>query len=108
MDGSDLFSLRTLERSADRLGLTVQNSKHDYKSIVLVPKDDELPLFSRDTEFGYNGTVEGCAGFIAGWEKALMYMQALKLADRKKIKHKEDLYRQDRTLRALKTGKNDE
>lgn len=106
MNGADLYSLRSLERTADFYGFRVDTSASEYKNIVLVPKDeDSLPCFARDAEFGYNGTLEGTTGFLHGWGKCLMYMQSLKLADSKKIAKAEDLIRQNQTLKALKEDK---
>jgi hypothetical protein len=105
MNGHDYSLLKRLEQTADRLGFQVTRSNHSHQNLCLMPKDDCLPMYSRDAEFGYNGTSEGCMGFLYGWQKALEYTSMLRLTDKDKIQKKEDLYRQERLLETLKNGK---
>jgi hypothetical protein len=107
MNGHDYSFLKELERTADRLGFRLQLSNTDYAHLCLIPKDDCLPIYSRDAEFGYNGTSEGCMGFLYGWQKALDYTGMLRLTDKDKIQKKEDLVRQEKTLRTLQGFKDE-
>ncbi len=105
MNGAEYTHMKDLERHADRLGFQLTRSNHSHQNLCLMPKDDCLPMYSRDAEFGYNGTSEGCMGFLYGWENALTYTRVLRLTDKDKIQKKEDLYRQERLLETLKNGK---
>jgi hypothetical protein len=102
MNGVSYRNMKDLERLADLLGFRLGTSNYAYENLCLMPKDDCLPIYSRDAEFGYNGTVEGCMAFLYGWEKSLMYTSSLKLTNDDKIQKKEDLYRQTRTLKTLR------
>ena len=77
-----ILNLRRLEERVDRLGFRMGNSKHgNYRQefgdlVSLFPKDQELPIYSRDAEI-YVGTLEGMEVWLNGFEKAREYDRML-------------------------------
>jgi hypothetical protein len=74
---------------------------------LLTPEEGNecLPCFARDAQFGYNGTTEGLTGFLLGWQGAIKYLTFIKATSAKVIEIKEDLYRQEATIKRLKGDK---
>jgi hypothetical protein len=104
-------AIKQLEDYAKQFGFKVSVSAHDYQSLCLMPDgevnegSDKLPCYSRDAQFGYNGTVEGLTAFLIGWEKSLEYLKAMGITNPSKIEKKEEEYRHNRLARVIKEGK---
>jgi hypothetical protein len=77
-----ILNLRRLEERVDRLGFRMGNPKHgNYRQefgdlVSLFPKDQELPIYSRDAEI-FVGTLEGMEVWLNGFEKAREYDRLL-------------------------------
>jgi hypothetical protein len=77
-----IINLRRLEERVDRLGMRMGNPRHgNYRQefgdlVSLFPKDQELPIYSRDAEI-YIGTLEGMEVWLNGFEKAREYDRML-------------------------------
>lgn len=70
-----IMQIKRLEKSCEELGLTITPSKFSNRHddiLALKPKDDSLPLFSRDHEI-VNGTIDHVESFIAGLAWARLY-----------------------------------
>lgn len=73
-----ILNLRRLEERVDRLGMRMGNPKHgNYRQefgdlVSLFPKDDNLPIYSRDAEI-FVGTLESMVDWLNGFEKAREY-----------------------------------
>ena len=77
-----ILRVRDLEAAADRLGFRIGLPKHgNYRQefgdiAVLYPKDDSLPIYSRDAEL-FAGTLEEIEVWLTGWEKSHVYYRML-------------------------------
>ena len=94
MNFNSIDTIDSLRNLADRLGFEVGRSKYEHTHVSLFPKGNykdlnaTLPVYSRDAEFGYNGSVEETIAYLAGWQRCIEYMQAMKLVTDKKIEQK--------------------
>lgn len=77
-----IINLRRLEERVDRLGFRMGQTRHgNYRQefgdlVALFPKDQELPIYSRDAEI-FVGTLEGMEIWLNGFEKAREYDRML-------------------------------
>lgn len=73
-----ILRIRRLEEEVDKLGLRIGNSKHgnfrqEFGDVVsLFPKDDELPIYSRDAEL-FCGSLEDLEVWLRGFQQARNY-----------------------------------
>ena len=73
------------------MGFRIGNPKHGWNSretgdsVAIFPKDDALPVFSRDTEL-FSGSFRELEVFLSGWERAQQYDMLLRISDEKKRK----------------------
>ena len=104
-----VIELRKLEERIGRLGFRMGFPKHGGFSnqfgdqVALFPKEDALPIYSRDAEL-YIGTLEGARTWLDGFEKAREYDRMLM---GKAVETKRDRFEQDYRNREL-MKKNDE
>ena len=84
-----------IEARANALGFRIGNSKHGawgsdrrLDDVAVYPKDNALPVYSRDAEL-FCGTFTEMEYFLMGWEKAQQYDMLLRLSDDKKRKKAE-------------------
>lgn len=105
-----IISLRRLEERVDRLGFRWGHPKHGGYSnsfgdqVALYPKEDRLPIYSRDAEL-FVGTLEQMEYWLQGWEKLQTYHSMLlgKSHD-KNVLRKEQDYRNEQLMAVIKTG----
>lgn len=105
-----VIELRRLEERIDRLGFRMGHPKHGGYSnsfgdqVALFPKDDCMPIYSRDAEI-YVGTLEGLGVWLNGYEKAREYDRMLmgKSIETKRERSEKD-YRNRQLMRAIKEG----
>ena len=97
-----------IEARAEALGFRIGNSKHGawgsdrrLDDVAVYPKDNALPVYSRDAEL-FCGTFTEMEYFLMGWEKAQQYDMLLRLSDEKKRKKAEEKTRERHRLEALK------
>jgi hypothetical protein len=109
-----ILNLRRLEERVDRLGFRMGNPKNGnyYKeygdTVALFPKDQELPIYSRDAEI-YVGTLEGMEIWLNGFEKAREYDRMLlgKTHETKRQRFEQD-YRTRELMKQIKEAGNEE
>lgn len=102
-----IIALRRLEERVDRLGFRMGMPKHGgyYKEfgdqVALFPKEDALPIYSRDAEI-YVGTLEGMEIWLNGFEKAREYDRMLlgKSIETRRERKEQD-YRNEQLLRQI-------
>jgi hypothetical protein len=102
-----ILNIRRLEERVDRLGMRMGHPKHGgyYKeygdTVALFPKDQELPIYSRDAEI-YVGTLEGMEIWLNGFEKAREYDRMLlgKTHETKRQRREQD-YRNEQLMRQI-------
>jgi len=102
-----ILNLRRLEERVDLLGFRMGNSKHgNYRQefgdlVALFPKDQELPIYSRDAEI-FIGTLEGMEIWLNGFEKAREYDRMLlgKTHETKRERKEQD-YRNSQLLKKI-------
>lgn len=103
-----ILRIRRLEEEIDKIGLRMGNSKHgnfrqEFGDVVaLFPKDDCLPIYSRDAEL-FVGTLEEMEVWLRGWQKSFEYHRMLmgrNFEDR--VKRKEQDYRNNILLDRIK------
>lgn len=110
-----ILRIRGLEEEVDKLGLRMDKSKHgDFRQgfgdvIALFPKDDSLPIYSRDAEI-FVGTLEEMEWWLRGFQKSNEYLRMLigqNFED--KVKRKEQDYRNKQLLTKIsQAGKEEE
>jgi hypothetical protein len=101
-------SLRRLEERVDRLGMRMGHPRHgnyrlDFGDLVaLSPKDDTLPVYSRDAEL-FTGTLAQMEHWLNGWEKMQQYHHML-LGNKyeSKIQRLEQDYRNEFLMKNIK------
>lgn len=77
-----ILNLHRLEERVDRLGMRMGLPRHgNYQQefgdlVALMPKDDSLPIYSRDAEL-FIGTLEQMEHWLNGWEKMRQYHRML-------------------------------
>ena len=101
--------IKRMEQAVDKLGLKFSKPKHgDWdqteRSISLVPKDDSLPMYSRDAEL-YIGSLELLETWLHGVEWARNYDLMCKISDDNKRINAEQKERNRQLMRTLKEGK---
>lgn len=89
---------------ADKLGFRLGNPKHgswgspsDVDMVSIFPKDEELPVYTRDAEI-FCGTFAQLETFLSGWERAQQYDMLLRISDEKKRKTAENKERERQRL----------
>lgn len=99
-----ILRIRRLEEEIDKIGLRMGNPKHgNYRQefgdvVSLFPKDDALPIYSRDAEL-FVGTLEEMEVWLRGWQKSFEYYRMLmgrNFEDR--VKRKEQDYRNEQLM----------
>lgn len=103
-----IMNLRSLEKRVDRLGLRMDHPRRggyqrEFVDLVaLLPKDDTLPIYSRDAEL-FTGTLEQMEHWLNGWEKMQQYHHML-LGNKyeSKIQRLEQDYRNDALMKNIK------
>jgi hypothetical protein len=103
-----ILRIRRLEDEVDKLGMRMGNSKHgnyrqEYGDVVaLFPKDDALPIYSRDAEL-FVGTLEEMEVWLRGWQKAVEYHRMLIGRNfEKTVERKEQDYRNEQLVNQIK------
>jgi hypothetical protein len=109
-----VIEVHRLEERIDRLGFRMGHPKHGGYSneygdqVALFPKDDCMPIYSRDAEL-YIGTLEGLRVWLDGWEKLQQYHRMLLGKNfEKQVLRKEQDYRNERLMTIVKEGTIDE
>lgn len=103
MDFSDWERWTRLEERAARVGFAIKRSKYHHTYLSFVPKDDALPVYSRQAGFDCADVVAG-ENFIRGWEEAMRYIQILGIK-KSLIERKEQNVRNKQLLDTLKDEK---
>jgi hypothetical protein len=101
--------IKRIEETVDKLGFKFSKPKHgdwerQEQSISLVPKDDSLPMYSRDAEL-YIGSLELLETWLHGVEWARNYDLMCKISDDNKRINAEQKERNRQLMRTLKEGK---
>jgi hypothetical protein len=108
---STILKIRRLEQEIDALGFRWGHSKHgswggnDYGNVVaLFPKEDSLPIYSRDAEL-FVGTIEELEVWLRGvnWAREYDRMLMGKAAESKRERKEQD-YRNKELLNKIKTA----
>lgn len=106
-----ILKIRRLEQEIDALGFRWGHSKHgswggnDYGNVVaLYPKEDALPIYSRDAEI-FIGTLDELEVWLRGFQKAREYDLMLmgKKVETMRTRKEQD-YRNRELLQVLKTA----
>ena len=95
----ELMEFRNLEQSAANLGLEVRPCHHT-KYLSLVNVDNSLPAYRGETEVCM-GNVDELRGFLNGWQASIMYLQALEITNREKIRTAERILLEKKTFGKL-------
>jgi hypothetical protein len=103
-----IMKIRRLEEEIDNLGMRMGNSKHgNYRNefgdiVALFPKDDALPIYSRDAEL-FSGSLEEMELWLRGWRKSYEYHRILLGRNfEKTVERKEQDYRNEQLMRQIK------
>lgn len=108
---STILQIRRLEQEIDALGFRWGYSKHgtwsgnDYGSVIaLYPKEDSLPIYSRDAEI-FIGTLDQLEVWLRGFHKAREYDLLLmgKKVETMRTRKEQD-YRNKELLKKIKTS----
>lgn len=95
------------QQQCHELGFKIVQSKLQWNQDIdwasLAPRDDELPIYARDTEL-FTGTLEEIEIWLRRLQWARNYDKMIKACDAKRRANKEELYRQYRMLNILKNG----
>jgi hypothetical protein len=110
-----VLNLRRLEDRVDRLGFRMGFPKHgnyrqEFGDIVsLFPKDDALPIYSRDAEL-FVGTIETMEHWLNGFEKAREYDRMLmgNIVESKRERKEQDYRNKQLMLKIAEAGKENE
>jgi hypothetical protein len=95
--------IQRLDSDAARIGMEVRQSKHGNDLLALVPKDNSLPIYTREAELAA-GTAEHLQSVVQGWNKAYEYFSALKIISQQKLLDAENKVMQERLAHVLTTG----
>lgn len=105
---STILRIRKLEVEIDRLGMKMGAHKHGtYRQefgdvVALFPKDDALPIYSRDAEL-FVGTLEEMEVWLLGWQKSYEYHRMLIGGNfEKTVERKEQDYRNEQLMRQIR------
>lgn len=101
--------IKELEETAYRCGMKITPPQYSYgrdygDTVALMPRDDELPCYTRDAQL-WTGSVEEMYQFFQGLDHARRYYQMLGLVTEEKIAKREQ---QERNRQLLETIKNAE
>ena len=101
-----VLQIRKLEDKIEKMGFRMGNSKYprynEYGTTIgLMPKDDKLPIYSRDAEL-FSGTIEEAEIWLRGVEFATEYLKMIKLVTDEKIKRKEQDMRNSQLAQMIK------
>lgn len=103
-----ILRIRRLEEEVDKLGMRMGNTKHgNYRQefgdvVALFPKDDALPIYSRDAEL-FVGTLEEMEVWLRGWQKSFEYCRMLIGRNfEERVKRKEQDYRNEQLIQQIK------
>jgi hypothetical protein len=103
----DVQRVKKVEAMANELGFVFAAGVYGYASessmIVLKPKDDCLPHYSRNAEL-FSGSVESIDSWLRGIKWARQYDEVLKLSSDKKRTDKEQAEKNKQLMRTIKTG----
>lgn len=95
--------LRQFEVDVFHLGMSIEAYLSDDNLIRIVPRDDELPIYSRDAGL-FVGTIEEALLWIKGIEWARKYDEMNKISSAKSRETAEQKERNRQLMRAIKTG----
>ena len=102
-----LKSLEQLQLDAHRNGFKLSGPRHggyrDADVFALSPRDDELPIYSRDTEL-FIGNLDDCTAWLRGFAFAKGYMSMIRACDRKRLDKYEQNYRNDKLVSILQNS----
>jgi hypothetical protein len=100
-----LKSLEQLQHDAHRNGFKLSGPRHggyrDADVFALSPRDDELPIYSRDTEL-FIGDLDDCIAWLRGFSFAKEYMGMVRACDRRRLDRYEQNYRNTKLVNILK------
>ena len=103
-----LKMIRKFEQEVDELGLCIREARNyeEYggqDGIVLTPRDDRLPHYSRDAII-FSGTIEEAILWVHGvrWARDYDYITKTSTAKKREEQEQKELNRQ--LMRTLKTG----
>jgi hypothetical protein len=96
--------VKELDDLAFTLGFRVNPSKFDRGGLALLPLEDSMPVFSRDTEFGF-GSVGDLLTYLYGWQHCMEYLTVTRAISESRLNKLEDQIRAKRTLNILKNDK---
>ncbi len=109
-----ILRIHRLEEEVDKLGFRMGNPKHgnyrqEYGDIVaLFPKDDALPIYSRDAEL-FVGTLEELEVWLRSWQKSFEYHRMLIGRNfEKTVERKEQNYRNEQLMNQIKQAGQEE
>lgn len=100
-----ILRIRRLEDEVNKLGFRMGHPKHggfstDLDVVALFPRDNELPVYSRDAEL-FCGTIKELEVWLRGVQWARTYYSLLRVVDDKKVKKKEQDCRNEVLMQAL-------
>lgn len=101
--------LRKFEQDVDELGLCICEAKNygDFTSgegIMLSPRDDRLPHYSRDASI-FMGTIEEAIHWVRGVQWARDYDNMIKASSPKKRQEQEQKELNRQLMRTLESGR---
>jgi hypothetical protein len=96
--------LRKFEADVFYLGLEIAKYDSDETLIKLKPRDDELPVYSRDASI-FVGTVEEAMVWIKGIEWARQYDDMIEISSEKTREKSEQKERNRQLMQAIETGR---
>lgn len=104
--------IKELEELAHTLGFKFANGDCYYNSpetdsLSLMPRDEELPHYSRDAKLWY-GDVDSLDHFLRGFQFANQYYKMLKLISDEKVTKKEQDERNRQLMNLIKSSANDQ
>jgi hypothetical protein len=112
---STVLKIRRLEQEIDELGFRWGHSKHgawgnnEFGDVIsLFPKDDSLPIYSRDAEL-FTGTIEGLELWLNGFRRAREYDRLLMghSCDKRRDRKEQD-YRNTQLMLKIKEADNND
>ena len=114
MSGMRLYyQYKELEDTCERLGFRIGSDRFDTYTntdmIVLYPgHGDELPAYSRDARL-FSGNLDECQSFLAGWQRSLEYLQAIRVITKTNVQKAEkkhvEMLEAHRLIRAIREGR---
>lgn len=108
MGWNDLQRMKRVEARANALGFEFKSGDYTWgndgtDAIYVKPKDDLLPIYSRDATF-FSGSIELIEHWLDGIEWARHYDEVLKLTNNKKRDTKEQQVRNQQLMKTIKQG----